>query len=270
MEIMERFGGATGLRINVQKCSVIPIRCNDLDLEQILAPFAGERGQFPMTYLGLPLMVGRLRLIHLQPMQDKTRSRLAGWQGKLLNISGRKELIKSVLSALPVYLHIAMRVPKSFITEMERIMRRFLWAGTEDLRGGKCKVQWTKMARPVKYGGLGIRNMQLFSRALRLRWLWYEWNVPAKAWLGSELPVDELDRTLFMAATKVSVRNGKKAKFWTSSWLNGAAPASLFPDLFKHSCRKGRTVAEALTDGKWIQDIAHDLSHDILHQYFQL
>jgi len=82
--------------------------------------------------------------------------------------------------------------------------------------------------------------------------------------------VDDTDRTLFAAATRVQVHNGKKALFWKSSWLNGDAPATLFPLLHRHSRRKNRTVAAALKGNRWIKDICHDLTHDLLTEFFAL
>jgi hypothetical protein len=51
--------------------------------------------------------------------------------------------------------------------------------------------------RPKKLGGLGLIDLDLFSRALRLRWLWFAWKDPDKPWVGTEPPVNELDRQLF-------------------------------------------------------------------------
>lgn len=85
-----------------------------------------------------------------------------------------------------------------------------------------------------------------------------------------ELPVDDTDRALFAAATRVTVRNGRKARFWTSSWLQGMPPASLFPRLFKHSRRKNRMVAQAIENGMWIRDIAYQLNLELLRDYFAL
>ena len=64
------------------------------------------------------------------------------------------------------------------------------------------------MARLVEFGGLGIIELENFSRALRLRWLWFSWTNPERAWHGTELPMDYEDLTLFSTATKVTVRNG--------------------------------------------------------------
>jgi hypothetical protein len=63
---------------------------------------------------------------------------------------------------------------------------------------------------------------------------------------NTELPIDSTDEALFAAATGVMVHDGRTARFWSSSWLGGKAPAILFSSLFSHSKRKNRTVANAL------------------------
>jgi hypothetical protein len=215
--ILATVGAATGLKLNLAKCSVAPIRCSGLNLDQILENFAGKRVSFPMTYLGLPLTLGRLKVAHLQSILDKIRSRLAGWQGRLLNPAGRRELICSVLSAIPVYLLTSIKAPKQLFEDLDKARRRFLWAGDAEISGGKCKVGWPLVARPVQFGGLGILDLERFSRALRLRWLWLEWRDPNRPWMGTNLPVDSTDIALFMAATRVTVHDGRKASFWFSS-----------------------------------------------------
>ena len=76
MSILQHFGDATGLRINVNKSTVAPIRCSSLDLDSILHSFHGERVSFPITYLGLPLTLGRLRMAHLQHVKDRAASKM--------------------------------------------------------------------------------------------------------------------------------------------------------------------------------------------------
>lgn len=252
MKIMKKFGEATGFQINVCKSLVLPIRCMDIDLDTILSDFNGERASFPLSYLGLPLTLGKLRLVHLQPILDKVKARMAGWQGKLLTQGGRRELVRSVFK------------------EFDKARKGFLWSGNLELHGGKCKVNWPRTCLPTPKGGLGIIDLERFSRALRLRWLWYSWTNMEKPWVGSDLPVDDTDRALFAAATKVFVHNGKKTSFWKSSWINGQAPSVLFPLLFKHSKRKNRTVAQAIIDNKWVSDICYNLSFDLLTEYFNL
>ena len=64
--ILEHFGNATGLRLNMAKCIVAPIRCTGLDLNATLRSFHGQWVSFPIKYLGLPLSMGRLKLVHVQ------------------------------------------------------------------------------------------------------------------------------------------------------------------------------------------------------------
>jgi hypothetical protein len=235
MRMMKAFGDTTGLEINVCKSSVTTIRCSSLNMDEVLADFSGQRASFPIQYLGLPLTLRRTRLVHLQYIQDKAKAKLAGWQGKLVNVAGRRELVRSVLSSMPVYLLTVIKVPKKFIKELDKLRRRFLWAGDGDLTGGKCKVAWPKVCTPQPYGGLGIKHLDHFSQLLRLRWLWFSWDSMPRAWEGLQLPITEDDRVVFNAATVVQLGDGKKASL-----------ASHYPLLYRHNKRKNRTVAQAL------------------------
>lgn len=266
--VLQHFGSTTGLCLNMSKCMVAPIRCSSLNLEEILEGFGGQRVGFPMIYLGLPLTLGRLKIVHVQPIIDNTRSRLAGWQGKLLNPAGRRELVRSVLSAIPVYLLTSIKPPKQLFPDIDKARRRFLWAGDSELHGGKCKVAWTSVAKPTIYGGLGIVDLEKFSRALRLRWLWFKWTNPERPWCGMKMPLDSTDWALFNAATKITIYNGSKASFWLSNWLHGRTLANMFPLLFQHSRRKQRSVREAIVNGNWISDIAYNLDNDLLGEFF--
>jgi len=78
-------------------------------------------------------------------------------------------------------------------------------------------VKWSKVLKPKNFGGLGVLDLDLFSRALRLRWLWYEWVAPERPWVGTEPPVNAIDRQLFRASTIVVLGDGQKASFWQSS-----------------------------------------------------
>jgi hypothetical protein len=153
---------------------------------------------------------------------------------------------------------------------MDKIRRRFLRAGNQQLHGGKCKVSWARVYRLLNRGGLGITDLEKFGRALQLRWLWYKWRCLEKLWCQTDLPVDNVDVALFATATRVHVRSGKMASFWTSSWLNGVSPTALFPTLYQHSRRKSRTIADAMNEGHWISDIMHNVTIPLIVDYMLL
>lgn len=240
MQILNDFGNASGLKINPQKSTVTPIRCEDINLSDVLRNFGGQTTSFPLRYHGLPITTSRLRIVHLQFILDRIRARLAGWKGKLMTIAGRQVLVRCVLSPLPTFAISVLKVPKRFFKDVDKTRRRFLWAQDEELTGGKCKVNLPTVCSPIASGGLGIQDMQRFSRALRLRWLWFAWKNPERPWVGSELPCDVTNRALFNAATMVTIGDGATASFWDCSWTGSATLRIAFPLLFKHSRRKNR------------------------------
>ena len=85
-----------------------------------------------------------------------------------------------------------------------------------------------------------------------------------------QLPCDQGDRELFNASTIVSLGDGKKASFWDSSWTDAGTLKTEFPELYKHSKRKNRTVHEALHDGTWVADLAHGQTQQLWPEVIRL
>uniref|UniRef100_A0A453SB31 Uncharacterized protein n=1 Tax=Aegilops tauschii subsp. strangulata TaxID=200361 RepID=A0A453SB31_AEGTS len=54
-----------------------------------------------VTYLGIPLTLGRPTATQLQPLVDKTAGKLPTWKAHLMNKAGHLAFVKSVLSAIP-------------------------------------------------------------------------------------------------------------------------------------------------------------------------
>ena len=140
------------------------------------------------------------------------------------------------------------------------------------MSSGKCKINWEQVCRPKQFGSLGILNLKKFATALHLRWLWLEWDDPPRAWCGTEIPCGKEDRNIFAAATKVTIGDGTKAKFWESPWLDGVLPKDIAPKNFELSRKKCITVASAIRDDNWVSliDISAGLSLDHLEQFFAL
>jgi hypothetical protein len=259
LRILRCFGHSTGLQINIAKCSVTPIRCDNLDMDAVFASFAGKQVNFPIRYLELPLCLGRIHHVHLQHIMDRARSQLASWKGRWINAGGRKALVSSVLSTQPIFALKVLKIPSSFLKEFGILRRNFIWDIEDNTTvGGKCKVSWKKIYSPLKYGGLGLPNLPLFVCALRLRWLWLEWSDEPRPWVGSTTPCDVGDRVLFHTATRVSIGDGKRALFWRSSLIGKAPLDQLFPGLYVASRRKNKSVAAAMHNNSW----AHDLGRN--------
>lgn len=162
-----------------------------------------------------------------------------------------------MLSALPTFALTVLKVPKRFFKEVDKSRWKFLWMQEEELTAGKCKVNWTSMCKPTENGGMGIMDLQWFSSAMRLRWLWLSWRCPDRPSVGCGHPCSEADRLIFNAATTVTLGNGETASFWSCSWTGSVPLRVSFPTLFKHSRRNKRSIRAALSNDAWINDLAH-------------
>jgi hypothetical protein len=186
--ILERFGLAYGLRINFRKSATYPIRCGGIDVASVLAPLGVPTAALPCKYLGLPLSTRQLRRVDWQDLIDKIASRLATWKGKLMSAAGRLALLNVVLSSIPVYWLSVHRLPIWVRKKIDPIRPAWLWHGEVTCNGGHCKVAWGRICRLRDLGGLGILNLDRFSTALRLRWLWHECYSRDRPWVGTPAP----------------------------------------------------------------------------------
>jgi hypothetical protein len=120
------FQEAFGLTCNMAKCRMAPIRCNSQQIQLAATVFPCQVVTFLVMYLGIPLSVSKLLWSALIPLLDWAANKLPTWKGRLMHQSGRLALIKSTLSAIPIYSSIAFGWPPWMIKSMCKLMSAFL------------------------------------------------------------------------------------------------------------------------------------------------
>jgi hypothetical protein len=260
------FEAASGLKVNLAKSVLIPV--GNVEDVSLLADILGcGIASLPVKYLGLPLGASYKAKHIWDDIIEKIDYRLASWKRRYLSKGGRVTLIKSTLANLPTYFLSLFPIPVSVAKHIEKLQRNFLWGGL----GEEFKfhlVKWEKVCTPLKEGGLGIRNLLIFNRALLGKWLW-RYGLERDAWW--RVVVDSKYGSLwggwcsleprgvfgvglwknirkgwdtFKSFTRLVVGDGTRISFWHDLWCGDTALKVAFPGLFGIACVKDASVAD--------------------------
>jgi hypothetical protein len=127
--LFQRYAEASGQHVNPNKSFIFAGSVAHSRLNSIADSLGFNVGSLPFDYLGVPIFKGKPKKIHLQPIADKVKSKLAGWKASLLSMAGRVQLIKSVIQGMLVHSFSVYSWPTSLIKDLEKWMRNFIWSG---------------------------------------------------------------------------------------------------------------------------------------------
>jgi hypothetical protein len=168
--VLSYFEAVTGLGVNMAKSELVPMG-QVLNLSLLADILCCRIGSLPMSYLGLPLGASFKASSVWNPILEKVERRLAGWKKLYLSKGERLTLLKSTLSSLPTYYLSLFKIPKHVVARIEKLQSNFLWGGLGD--GFKHHlVGWDTICSPLAQGGLRVRKVKVFNRALLGKWLW--------------------------------------------------------------------------------------------------
>jgi len=200
--IFDLFIKATGMQINIGKSQACLSEFDRRERDRLsnLFPFPSQPLEVPFKYLGFWLKPAVYRKADWNWLIAKIESRTSHWSFRWLSRAGRLILIKSVLSAIPVYWAALTWIPKGVMEKIRRICCRFLWAGSKE-SSGLPWVAWDKVARPKEWGGWGLKRSPDFNISLAAKSGWRListdnlWTKVVKRKYIDPLPIDEWIRS---------------------------------------------------------------------------
>ena len=132
---------------------MMPINMDSERLGHFANTLACLTGSLPFTYLGLPLSLNKPAVEHFLPIVQRVERRLCGIVD-FLNYGGKLQLVKSVLSSLPIYYMSCFDLPVTIKEQLIKYMRQCLWRKkTSDVQArGTALVAWKKVCRPKNQG----------------------------------------------------------------------------------------------------------------------
>lgn len=213
----------------------------------------------------MPLFKGKPRRVHLQPIADKIKNKLAGWKGSMLSIMGRVRLVRAIIFGMISYNFHVYSWPKSLLNQVDGWIRNFVWSGQID-----CKklviVSWFKTCSAYVDGGLELRSLKALNEAAMLelaREILYsssQWSsflksrfireskpvsyyVQSSIWIGTNQYVP-----IAMNNTGCIIGDGKNINFWSDVWMDESFLELLNVPI---SLNLKAKVADFIYNGKW-------------------
>jgi hypothetical protein len=104
-------------------------------------------GSMSFTYLCLPLGTTRPSVDEFSPFLNRIEKHMMGIN-KLLSYPGRPFLVNSVLSALPTFYMLTLKIPINILDQVDKYRKNSLWNRGDINKKGGCLVAWKKVTRP--------------------------------------------------------------------------------------------------------------------------
>jgi len=168
--ILNSFAESTGLKVNYSKSMMIPINISEERFNILAQTFGCSKGTLPFTYLGLPLSLTRPTVADYWPLVTKCERRLVA-TSSFLNQAGRLQIANSVITALPTFALSTFQMHKTVLDQIDKYRRHCIWRGSDMQSKKPSKVDWEKVRKPKKDGGLGVLNVQTHNEAMLLKFL---------------------------------------------------------------------------------------------------
>jgi len=274
--ILRVFEMASGLKVNFYKSKIAGLKVDRSNLELYTKTLNCDIMQIPFVYLGMQIGGNPRRIQFWDLVVEKVKARLSAWKGKCLSFAGRLCLIKSVLTFIPLFYLSFYKAPTTVCDKISSIQRRFLWAWGKDSKY-IAWVRWENVCKSKEEGGLGVKDIKKFNRALLAKWKWrmmseeegkwkeilvskyYNGSVNIQrcgknySWWWSDLGKvceEGEGEGWFRNHVPWKVGNGDKIRFWEDTWLGNNKLKFMFPRLYTISLEQGKLVGEVGTWGE--------------------
>nr|XP_025636528.1 uncharacterized protein LOC112730680 [Arachis hypogaea] len=271
--LLRCFEVMSGLSINFEKSSFIPVNCEQRWTRKMCSLLDCKEASLPVRYLGISLGANPRLVKTWKPVVDKVEEKLSLWKAKTLNKVGKLVLIKSVLNSLPIYYLSLYKMPKAVAEKLISLQRRFLWS-KEDGRHGMPLVKWDLVMASKKKGGLGVGNVVARNAALLFKWWWrfskedyHLWKkvvcscnhmnpsemlsvqrVPTRGGPWKDICLLQISesqvREKMISGLSMELGNGRRIRFWEDRWLPSGALKDEFSRLFSVSNLNGSVIGD--------------------------
>ena len=122
----------------------------------------------PINVLGVWISHDKEEIISLnyKPILDKMAATLKVWGKRSLSLLGKVLIINSLIASLFVYkMTVLPMIPEYLISGIRKEIEKFLW------NGARPKIPYDTLCRSKSNGGLGLVDLSIKDKALKVTWL---------------------------------------------------------------------------------------------------
>ena len=159
---VQHFSSSSSLEANYTKSSIHLVGVSDNFRMHATSTLDFTFESLPVKYLRMPLTSKRYTAPDCEYLVDKMTSRIRSWIAKKLSETARLQLVNSVLIRISNYWSQTVILPKRVINQINAVYCSYLCHG-ETTNRASGNMNWEKVCRPKKEGGLGIRNLRRFQ-----------------------------------------------------------------------------------------------------------
>lgn len=274
----------SGLIPNVHKSHCFLTNTDAATSHEILSLLGFQLGILPTKFLGVPLISTKLSHKDCIPLIHKITLRASSWTSKVLSYSGRLQLIKTILFSIQAFWSTHFIIPKAAIRDIQSILCRFLWKGSSLAKFG-ARVAWSAISLPTSEGGLGLKNLLDWNKALIMSHLlqlvkfnshslWANWikttilkgrsiwqiSIPSDcSWTWKQ--VLKL-RSYALPHLQYKVGSGLHISFWFDPWINGSALNPSSSLVSNSGIPLSTKVSHIISHTGW--SLPHSNHHDVI------
>jgi retron-type reverse transcriptase len=262
--ILHVFSESTGLKVNYGKSMMVPINVAESKMAHLAEAFGCQIGSMPFTYLGLPMGTTKPKIEDYSPIMCKIEKRLTACSS-LLSISGRLQMVNSVITPTVLYPMCVLKLHKGVIDNIDRARKQCLWRGNDLNKKGGNLAAWSMVQLPKAKGGLGVINLNVQNDALLLKHLdkfYAKRDIPWVNLIWSSYYLDKVPHavrevgsfwwkdvlrlsTHFRGIAHCVLGDGSTVMFWEDLW-GSSLLADDFPRLFSFARNKHLSVKAVL------------------------
>ncbi|XP_027150288.1 uncharacterized protein LOC113755552 [Coffea eugenioides] len=122
-------------------------------------------------YLGLPMLVTRTKDQIFGFIRDNIKKKLGSWKQRLLSQAGKEVLLKAVTLAMPTYAMSCFKLPLKLCKDLSALMASYWW-GNNNRKNKMHPCSWRKVTQNKSQGGLGLKDLANFNKALLGKQIW--------------------------------------------------------------------------------------------------